>query len=210
MDFKKCIGALLLGGLLLSSRTFAIPFPSPDPAVFGPDLDGDGYFSQDVNQMVFIEALDIADFEFGFFFEGSPTMLNPIFDSGDSGTDPIALIDFAGGFVYDIDDDEIQSLFTPSLADFGYYISFGGGPAIFSDPLLNGGLDVFAAFPLLDPSVPPGTITPTFIDPATGDLVYLGVAVAVAEVDEPTTWLMLSLGALLLAGVRRRHLQAAH
>jgi hypothetical protein len=212
--YSKLLSRVVVVVLLLSAaKVFAIPFANPDPGLFGPDRDGNGYFSQAGVPTISLELLDIAGFEFGFFFQNDPGTLITIFDPLDADPDPggpgsvtpIALIDFTGGFVFDIDENIVQSLFTGSTDNFGFYATLGGG-TVYSDASLNpGGTDWFGAFDILAPTVPAGTFAPVFFNMsvvgAPPPPMYIA---AVAFIPEPGTLLSFSLGGLMLVAIRRR------
>ena len=86
----------------------------------------------------------------GFFFASDPSTLITIFDQTDTpASSQQAVIDFDNGVVTDLDASTVQSTFTPSLADFGFYIDVPSlGIMRYSLNSLNpGGVDNFASFP---------------------------------------------------------------
>lgn len=211
------------------STAHATPFSSIDPSTFGSDIDGDGYFSHNGSVAISVEAADVFNtntlqkFEFGFFFEGASDTLISIFDI----TEPLlaaSLIDFTDGAVVDLDDGNIESLFTPSASDYGFYLSIfdiSNDPSgilsttIFSDATLNGGADLFGAFDLLTSDVPAGTLTGMFFDNTPGEnwnLLYAAPLITISEpvaVSEPYSLALLGLGLTLLASFKRRQRRLA-
>lgn len=206
--------------LVFSYAAVATPFPSIDPSTFGADFDGDGYFAQIGSVSISVEAFDAfdsdpaVDLEFGLFFEGASSDLFTIFGSSED-TNDVAVIDFANGVVVDLEDSGIESLFAPSSADFGFYLSvFGAGGSIvtvFSDPALNGGLDHFGAFSLLllDSEFPGAFAANFYTGPPElpGALLYVAAMIPLASVDEPQN-MLLFFGASLLIFFNRRRLTA--
>jgi hypothetical protein len=202
--------------LIYSGAASAIAFTSIDPAIFGPDIDGDGYFAQDSSLSISIEVYDVFDsdldfgLEFGLFFEGASSNLFAVFDSSE-GSNSYAALDFANGMVIDLEDLGVETVFMPSSADFGFYLSvFGPGGLIntlYSDPILNGGYDFFGAFPLLDPNYTDAFAANFYTDG--GDLLYLAPMIpTVTAVPLPSALLLFSSGLVLLNGFNRRRLTA--
>jgi hypothetical protein len=155
---SRTFGALALT-MLVAVPAFATPFPNPDPPTLGNDVDGDGYFIAPPGLGLALNIYDIANpgSVFGFFYEGSPLGLIPIFDATDTAGGPNpeqAYVDFSAGWVFDVEDNVFQNLFTPQASRIGFYLQVPTIQTLYSDPLLNGG-DVMGAFPLLDP-LPPG------------------------------------------------------
>jgi hypothetical protein len=59
----------------------------------------------------------------GFYFAGDTSNRYPVFTSGDQANpEQVAVIDFDNGQVVDLDALAIEAVFTPSLADFGFYL----------------------------------------------------------------------------------------
>lgn len=149
------VGALLQWGkaaaaacvlALLSTNASALPFPNPDPGNLSDDIDGTGYFSAGSLGSLTFELFDLGDSNaiFGFFDRDTPTTLVPIFEAADV-AGSAAIIDFAAGYVFDVEDNAIQSLFAP-VDVLGFYLDFAGS-LLYSDPSLNvGGADIMGAF----------------------------------------------------------------
>ena len=228
MVHKNILAVIILSLLVWTTSSKALPFPSLDPAFYGPDLDGNGLFTV-TNLQIDLESLDApsqfggSTTEFGFYNSADPSTLVTIFDVVDQNPDPggpgnitpTALIYFDLGVVVDGDDGfGIQSIFTPKPVEIGYYIKLESGFAaalgideiLYSQSSLNsGGIDYFAAFPLLfGGAVPEGSFAPTFFYFAP-DAKPLYVAAAI-NVDEPPVLLMLAMGLAGLAFTRRRRI----
>lgn len=132
--------------VMAASNASALPFPNPNPAGLADDVDGSGYFDTGVLGSLAFELFDLADGSatFGFYDEGSPGTLIPIFESGDA-TGEAAIVDFTNGFVFDNEDAAIQSVFTPT-SSVGFYLALFG-TVLYSDPTLNlGGADLMGSF----------------------------------------------------------------
>ncbi|MCB1704812.1 MAG: hypothetical protein KDI17_08110 [Halioglobus sp.] len=193
---------------LLAGTAAATPFPNPDPGSLLDDLDGSGYFTPGNTGSLSIELFDLGDSvaSFGFFAQGTPGTLVPIFEAGDlSGQS--AIIDFSIGYVFDPEDNAIQSLF-PATSTIGFYLDFAGF-ILYSDPTLNlGGLDIMGAYP----SINDDFTSLLFFDGPADDpqrtLLSWHVISDVSPVPVPGTALLLGVGLALLArrrtaGVRR-------
>lgn len=148
----------------------AVPFPPP-PGYLA-DAEDSLFIPSDL--AVGVELIDALqpNTAFGFYFAsnsgslGDPGTLIPIFDATDIGNQDIAnpnqvaIIDFIFGFVADVDegaaagtDPVVEATFSPSSGNIGFYLSIGS-VNIFSDPLENGGLDLFSALQNeVDPSL---------------------------------------------------------
>ncbi|MDH3469491.1 MAG: hypothetical protein OES26_27005 [Gammaproteobacteria bacterium] len=135
---------LLLAGI---SYGVANAAPLPPPPDYNADT-GSNYFVPN-DTVIGIELLDVLEplTTFGFYFQGDSGTLIPIFDGADSGGDQVAAIDFINGIVIDIDVNPsvAEAGFITSANDIGFFLSIGS-TNIFSDPALNGGLDLFSAF----------------------------------------------------------------
>jgi hypothetical protein len=167
----KRLAPALACSLLAASAVHAGPI-NPDPSQYGDDIDVGGVFTTAGDLTIAVEAFDFpgafgGGSEFGFYFHGSDVSLPQnriaVFTFTDQDLDPdpvlgvqVALVSFAAGLVIDFDAG-VGRTFTPVPAGdairIGFYLtpSFGGGSLthIFSQPALNGGLDLFGAFPLL-------------------------------------------------------------
>ena len=138
-----------LGFVLFTHAAAATPFANPLPAVLLDDLDGTGYFDTTGVASVAIEVFDLGDTisEFGFYEQGSPGTLIPIFEAADLSGEA-AIVDFAGGFVIDFEMGLIQNMFAAPTSPIGFYFSIPNQDTLFSDPTLNpAGLDFTAAHP---------------------------------------------------------------
>jgi len=200
------------------SSVSATPFSNIDPTTFGSDVDGNGYFSHNGAVTIGVEAYDAFDtdsnqrFEFGFYFEGASGTLISIFDTLEP-TGATSLVDFTNGAVVDLDDGLVEGFFTPTTADYGFYLSLfdinGSAPIItaFSDPMLNGGDDLFGAFDLLTTDVPAGTLAGMFFSASpenNGDLLYVAPLITISVVSEPYSLFLMGLGLTLLVSVKRQ------
>ncbi len=139
-----CLFAVCM--LALGSQVKAAPVT---PAGFNDDT-GVSYFTPG-DVVLGIELLDAIDplSEFGFYYQGSPTNLIPIFDGADVGPGQLAGIDFVGGSVQDIDSGGPATIFNALGGDIGFYLTIDNALTIYSDPTLNvllGGTDLFFAF----------------------------------------------------------------
>ncbi|MCB1843846.1 MAG: hypothetical protein KDI09_12860 [Halioglobus sp.] len=131
---------------LFTANALALPFPNPDPGNVGDDIDGTGYFSVGSAGSLTFELFDLGDSNaiFGFYDRDTPATLVPIFEAADA-TGSAAIIDFTAGYVFDVEDNAIQSLFAP-VDVLGFYLDFAGF-MLYSDPSLNlGGADIMGAF----------------------------------------------------------------
>lgn len=146
---------------------YAVSFTNPNPAVFGDDLEDSGVFTPSPTGVLTVEIFDLAGAlgvgsTFGFFLEGNPSELIPIFDPSDQDPDPggpgsvpqVAAVDFSLGLVFDLDDaSSVQSSFS-GTGDIGFFLDpvpdDPGIPTLFTVPSLNPlGVDVAGTFPVL-------------------------------------------------------------
>jgi hypothetical protein len=210
------ISILLSMVLPINSRADLIP--NPDPASLADDIQGSGYFAYD-DQVYFKEWFDVGPIlglqgsEFGFFFAGTditdPVNLIPIFDASDIGMqNRLALVDFAAGNVYDLDQGNVlQNTFT-GTGNIGFYFSLdplSGVPTLFSDPVLNSDVDVVGTYPAL--GQPPNQFLIAFQYPdGTGgydSLLFEGVS-GIAPVPLPGTLLLFCSGLVGFTWFSRR------
>lgn len=142
--FKASVAACAM--TLIATNASALPFPNPDPGTLADDIDGTGYFSTGALGSLSFELFDLGDSNaiFGFFDRDTPASQVPIFEAADLAGEA-AIIDFTAGFVFDVEDDAIQSLFAP-VDEIGFYLDFVGF-TLYSDPTLNlGSTDLMGAF----------------------------------------------------------------
>lgn len=187
---------------MFAATASAIPFPNPDPGSLLDDLNGSGYFTPGNTGSLSIELFDLGDSvaSFGFFNEGTPGNLIPIFESGDLAGES-AIIDFSVGYVFDAEDNLIQSLF-PATSTIGFYLDFAGF-ILYSDPTLNlGGLDIMGAYP----SISEDFTSLLFFDGPADDpqraLLSWHVISDVTAVPLPGTALLMIIGLGMLASTR--------
>lgn len=179
------------------------PLPNPAPADFADDIDGSGYFKPVGDGSLALELFDLGDgvASFGFFARGAPNTRIPIFEAADT-TGSSAIVDFVNGFVYDVEDSAIQSLFAAPITEIGFYLDLDSLGILFSDPGLNlGGADVMGAYPAL---AAPDSFSLMFmgVDGTVYGWEYLtGLQASVIPV--PGSVALLGLGMLLLAARRR-------
>lgn len=203
----KVASSVIAGACLFAfaSTASAVPFTNPDPGTLMDDIDGSGYFSPSGLGSLVFELFDLGDTaaEFGGFDKNDPGTLIPFFEASDL-TGEAAMVDFTGGFVFDVEDNAIQSVFAP-IDSVGFYLDLPGLGTLFSDPTLNlGGVDVMAAHP-------------TIGQPFTSLIFYDGPAGAAAPatlmswhlisdvtggVPLPSSAALLALGLLALRGKR--------
>jgi hypothetical protein len=193
--------------LLIASKAAAIPFPNPDPGSLLDDVDGSGYFTTGSLGSLSLELFDLGDSvaSFGFFSQGTPGSLIPIFEAGDLAGEA-AIIDFSVGYVFDAEDNAIQSLFA-ATSTVGFYLDFAGF-ILYSDPTLNlGGLDVMGAFP----SISDDFMSLLFFDGPADDprrsLLSWHVISDVSAVPVPGTSLLMLIGLGALAARRTRQVR---
>ena len=188
---------------LLAVNASALPFPNPDPGTLADDIDGSGYFSTGALGSLSLELFDLGDSSaiFGFYDRDTPASQVPIFEATDL-TGAAAIIDFTAGFVFDVEDDAIQSLFAP-VDEVGFYLDFAGF-TLYSDPTLNlGNTDLMAAFA----STSDDFLSLLFFDgPADNPQrsllswhVISDLTASTGEVPTPATSLLTILGLALLA-----------
>lgn len=139
----------------------------------------------------------------GFYFAGDTSNRYPIFTSSDEAPpEQVAVIDFDNGQVVDLDTLAIDAVFTPSLADFGFYleIEFPAGTLLtFSQAAENsGGVDTFASFPFL--ANPLFRLVAFEVD---NQIYSLEIVDGAVPVPEPGVGILLGGGLALLAGRRR-------
>lgn len=130
---------------------------NPGPGAYAED-EGVISFVPD-SQTFFLEAFDALPSlnvvsRFGFYRLSDPATLISIFSAEDQAApDQIALADFGGGYVADIDEGVAESGFAPGLGPIGFFLELTGILTVYSDPALNGGDDFMAAFQsLTDPT----------------------------------------------------------
>lgn len=170
------------------------------------------------------EGLGVYPSTFGFYFQSDPSNLIAIFGFEDQDPDPggpgstqqEAMIDFLSGKVYDFDDPNfsvdpnlaIQSTFTPGLNPIGFFYGLdltssglGGSILMFTDPLLNGGVDMAATFPIIPNSYSIGFEYFEYLDRPVSFEIVSGVT----SVPEPSTLILLAFGLPGLAVWRKKY-----
>jgi hypothetical protein len=200
--WKRAVTACCL--MAVAGTASALPFPNPDPGALLDDLDDTGYYMPWVTGSLALELFDLGDSvaSFGFFAKGDPGTRLPIFEAADL-VGEAAIIDFSVGYVFDVEDNAIQSLF-PGVPTIGFYLDFAGN-ILYSDPNLNiGGVDVMATFESIDN----GFLNLLFFDGAADNpsrsLLSWHAITEVAPVPVPATWLLMMLGLGLLATRRAK------
>jgi hypothetical protein len=146
----------------LSALALCIPLvagaviTNPAPGTFGAD-DGTFKYTPGVDTFFFeafdaMPSLGIAA-SFGFYRVADPAIRVTVYDAADQGPpDQTAYANFTTGGVLDLDANAVQGAFAPGFGAIGFFLQLDfGGPTllIFSDPGLNAGFDLMAAFPAL-------------------------------------------------------------
>ena len=181
---------------------------NPAPGTFGAD-DGSSIYAPAVDTFFFeaFDAIPSLGFlsSFGFYRVADPSIRVTVFDPTDQGPpDQTAYANFLTGGVIDLDANVVQTGFTPGFVPVGFFLEINVGGSlltVFSDPALNGGFDLMAAFPslgvpgafMLGVELPDGGggfstvyfasisgFTPTAVpEPPVAALLLLGLAIAV-------------------------------
>lgn len=202
-------GCLLAGALLISQSAMATQFLNPFPGVLEDDIDGTGLFSPEPIALS-TEFLDVFDTsaEFGFFTSSDPGTLVPIFEAGDL-TGESALIDFATGYVFDVEDAAGQNVFSPVSDPIGFYLDLPGIATLYSVPEMNfGGLDGFGAYRTVGGDdfnlmfLVPGT-APT-LDSLLSWHTVSGLTPVAAQVPTPMPLALIGVGIVLFGAKRIR------
>lgn len=143
---------------------------------------------------------------FGFFFGSDTSTLIPIFGPEDQGAalSQKALIDFNTGVVSDVDDANVQSVFTSSMDAIGFYLDIvnpaGAELILYTLNSLNpGGMDLAATFGSKANS---SLYLVGFEVPGVG-IVGFDLIGGIKPVPEPGTFLLMGAG-LAFAGLRLR------
>lgn len=208
--------SLLFAALFCTAGYASATVINPLPSDFGPD-DGTELFHP-MSDVLSVEFFDLVGSlggpsTFGFFFEFAPANLIPIFEPSDQGGTQAALIDFANGVVFDVDEGgTVQSTFTGN-GNIGFFLSLEPDAPIvlFTVSAFNAGLDLAATFPsfassdtyLLGFELPP---LPTSSD-QTGQTIAYELVSGTKPVPEPGTAFLIGL-LLAGAGVRLRSRKA--
>lgn len=207
---RSCMLLLVYLFIGMTSTAFATPLPSLLPG-FKDDVGTDYFIPNDFS--VGVELIDPLEplTSFGFFFMGNPGSTISIFDSGDlSGgvaASQVALIDFVNGIVYDMDispgTPTPELTFAPTLADIGFYLVLGG-TTIYSDPALNGGIDLFSAWQNeVDPTLWGLAFEGIGAD-GSKTLINVSLVGGITSAPEPSVMLLVALGGILMLVSSRR------
>lgn len=162
---KWAVVALLAGASPLAGAVVV----NPDPTAFGPDINGTGLFSggapiiiQNTNALLDNAASPTRSFGgLGFYFQSDPGTVFTLFGTADfptagpPATFPAVVIDRSSGNIRDAASFASRSTFTDVPGDnigFVQLLDLGTGlsPIEFSQTSLNGGVDLFSAFPDLN------------------------------------------------------------
>ncbi|HAC33202.1 MAG TPA: hypothetical protein DCF45_01655 [Gammaproteobacteria bacterium] len=210
---EKIISAIALIGAsaMMPSITFATPFVNPDPLNLSEDLNDSGYFSATGSAAIALGYYNLGSnisLEFGLFSASNPLNLIPVFESSDLSGEQ-AVIDFNGGFVHDIEDNNVQNSFNP-ISVFGFYLTVFDQnlttlTQLYSDPLLNGVVgDSFATHQ----SLTDDTKVMIFYT-ANSEPLSLQVVTGIVPVSEPRQipLILTSLGLLALHASKRKYVQ---
>lgn len=216
--FTTARALLILAIVTMSSAVQAAPYPAPGivAAIAGPDVDQNGYFDVLGRTSISLEVYDGLSaasgsfgFRFGFYYRDDPGTLIPIFDPADQGPpNQVALVDFVNGLILDANEPVaspsfVQAIFAPKSEPIGFFVQApGAATALYSDPSLNAGFDVFGAHEVLTAPDAYFLSFPNFAAPA-GLPNYLAVMTGIAPVPLPPAVIML-LSALGLLVTRHR------
>jgi len=118
----------------------------------------------------------------------------------------VAAVDFSLGAVLDLTSSVVHGTFTPGSSAIGFYYTidplnvYGSKATFYSDDSLNGGVDLFATFPVL------GTTDTFLIGVGSTDAIYFDVSSGLTPttVPEPSAVLLTGLGLVLLAAFMYR------
>lgn len=145
MNSFKVLRNLVFALALLTPLTNAnAGFINPNPATLNND-DGTQLFAH-ASQTLSIQVSDPLSGIFGFYFAGNAGNRITIFDAADSAAGNTALIDFSLGKVADVDTNSLQSTFTPSMGNIGFFLTIGA-TTFYSEAAYNPlGLDLVGTF----------------------------------------------------------------
>lgn len=198
MKKRGLIILIAVVGMLMS---FGIASAVPVFPGYGAD-DGTQLFTPS-SSVLSIELYDLGGVAtnsvFGFYFEGDSANRHAIFGSEDEtvlfSDIQLAVINFGTGNIVDLDDVNIQDSFTPMPGkDIGFYFSIGGA-TVFTEPALNGGIDLAATLPkMADPDTYRLWFSIDQIDLTLAVEEVRGISPASAPVPEPGTLLLLGSG----------------
>lgn len=140
----------------------------------------------------------------GFYFAGDINNRYPVFSTSDQGPpEQQAVIDFDNGQVVDLDALAIDATFTPSLADFGFYLEIqypNGTVRTYSQAAENpGGVDTYASFPFLA-----NTLFRVVAFEINEQVFALEIIDGALPVPEPSVLMLVGGGIALLVAGRRR------
>jgi len=202
MNTLKALKNLVCALVLFAPLTNAgAAFINPDPATFHND-NGAKLFAH-AFQTLSVQLSNPLSATFGFYFAGNPGNKITIFDATDSAAGNIALIDFSVGAVGDVDANILQSVFTPSLANIGFFLTLGS-TTLYSEAALNPlGLDVVGTFSQI---TQPLTYLLVFEVPnASGGVTTLAAQIVspLLSVPEPSGLWLIVIGLLAFWGAKR-------
>jgi len=193
---------MIIMGLLVPCAGAVTLYPG-----YGGD-DGTSLFRPNDTVLAF-EVWDLADIvpgvvsEFGMYFAGDePVSRIPIFDAADgSESKPKAFLGFGQGVVWDIEDNQLQSVFTPQAGAIGFYLQFNDGLVVYTEDRLNSAGSAVETLPSL---AAPQDYLLVFETTAVPDASLAIEAVSgVSPVPVPATLLLMASGLAGVMGMRK-------